>query len=266
MKWQELTAPEFEKAVKETGRVCVVHVGCVEKHFDHLPLGTDYLNADDICARAAEKEPAVVFPSYYFGQINEARPFPGTVAVPAVLALEMLGAVCDEIARNGFSKIIFFNGHGGNRHLLNYFIQAALAERKSYALYLHVWGPSADRQEAWDAILDTKTHGHACECETSVSLAIHPHLVKTDAVAGRKSEPLGRFDHLPERGRVSARWYANHPDHYCGDATTASAEKGEKLLALMVDSLAEYIQGVKADDVVPTILNEFYDRCDDVGK
>ena len=38
MKWEELTAPEFERAVKEIG-VCVLSVGCLEKHFDHLPLG-----------------------------------------------------------------------------------------------------------------------------------------------------------------------------------------------------------------------------------
>jgi len=266
MKWAELTAPEFEKAVKETGGVCVLPVGCVEKHFDHLPLGTDFLNADRICALAAEKEPAVVFPPYYFGQIHEARPFPGTVALPPVLALELLMAVCDEIARNGFRKIVIFNGHGGNRHLLNYLAQAGLAERKPYALYLHAWGPSSDRQEQWDAILETKTHGHACECETSISLANHAHLVKMDAVRGRKSEPLGRFDHMPKRDRITAQWYADHPDHYAGDAAPATAEKGEKLLALIVDSLAEYIRAVKNDEVVRTLLDEFYDRCDQIGK
>ncbi len=266
MRWDELTAPDFAKAVKDAGGVCVMPVGCVEKHFDHLPLGTDFLNADRICTLAAEKEPAVVFPPYYFGQINEARPFPGTVAIPPVLALELLTAVCDEIARNGFRKIIFFNGHGGNQHLLNYFVQTALADRKPYALYIHPWGPSADRQDEWDAILDTKTHGHACECETSVSLVTHPHLVKPDAVGGRAAEPLDRFDHLPKRDRVSVQWFARHPDHYCGDATAATAEKGEKLLALLVDSLAEYIKAVREDRAVLDVLGEFYDKCDEVGK
>ncbi len=54
MKWEELTAPEFEKAVKETG-VCVMAAGCVETHFDHLPLGSDFLNGHKICCLAAEK-------------------------------------------------------------------------------------------------------------------------------------------------------------------------------------------------------------------
>ena len=265
MRWEELTAPDFEKAVKETGGVCVLAAGCLEKHFDHLPLGTDFLNAQKISCLAAEKEPAVVFPPYYFGQIHEARPFPGTVAIPPILTLELLMAVFDEIARNGFHKIVIYNGHGGNKSLLNYACQAGLAKRRPYALYLHEWGPSKDPRDQRNAILETKVHRHACECETSVSLANHPHLVKMEYVRGRKSEPLGRFAHLPPRGRITARWYADHPDHYAGDAAPATAEKGEKLLALMVDSLAEYIRAVKNDKVVLNLLDEFYDRCDEIS-
>ena len=268
MQWEELTAPEFAAAVKDTG-VCVLSVGCLEKHFDHLPLGTDFLNAHKICCLAAEAEPAVVFPPYYFGQINEARCFPGTVAVPASLTLKMLWAVCDEIARNGFRKIIIYNGHGGNTHMLNYACQATLSQRKGYAIFIpagRLWPGLAqqDRQAQWNALLETPVHGHACECETSISLANHPHLVKMDAIAGRKADPLGRLDHIPP-GRVSGRWYSDHPDHYAGDATAATAEKGLKLRQLAVDSLAEYIKAVKNDSAALELLSEFHDRCDGVG-
>jgi len=264
MKWEELTAPDFAKAVKETGGVCLIGAGCVEKHFDHLPLGTDFLNGHKLCSLAAEKEPAVVFPPYYFGQIHEARPFPGTVALDPVLTLQLLMAVCDEIGRNGFRKIIIYNAHGGNTHLLNYACQSCMAERKPYAVYLPDRLCPEARRKAWTDILETKVHGHACECETSISLVNHPHLVKMDYIAGRKTEPLGRYDQIPP-GRIMTRWYSNFPDHYAGDATAATAEKGEKLRQLQVDSLADYIKAVKNDEVVPTLLKEFYDRCDEVG-
>ena len=42
MNWEQLTAPEFAQAVKDT-KVCLLATGCLEKHFDHLPLGTDTL-------------------------------------------------------------------------------------------------------------------------------------------------------------------------------------------------------------------------------
>jgi len=268
MRWEELTGPEFEAAVKGTG-VCLLAAGCVEKHFEHLPLGTDFLNAQALCCLAAEQEPAVVFPPYYFGQIHEARCFPGTVAIPAVLTLQLLMAVCDEIGRNGFRKIIIYNGHGGNTHLLNYLCQATLAERKPYAIFMPS-GPdtallSGRRKQELDALRETPVHGHACECETSISLANHPHLVKLEALRRRKAHPLGRLDHIPP-GRITGRWYSDYPDHYAGDANAADAEKGRKIRQLLVDALAEYIAAVKNDRVALTLLEEFHDRCRQVGK
>jgi creatinine amidohydrolase len=89
MQWEHLTAPDFAKAVQATG-VCVLAMGVIEKHSDHLPLGTDFLNAHRIACLAAEKEPAVVFPPWYFGQIYEARCFSGTLAIEPRLLLELI--------------------------------------------------------------------------------------------------------------------------------------------------------------------------------
>jgi len=235
MKWEDLTAPDFAKAVVDCGRVCVMAVGCVEKHFDHLPLGTDFLNGHKICCMAARIEPAVVFPPYYFGQIHEARCFPGTVALGSTMTLELLRAVCEEIARNGFRKIIIYNAHGGNTAMLQYLLQCTLARRRDYAIYLP-GRLDEDRRKQWQAIVETPVHGHACECETSISLANHPDLVKMDAVGDRRTERLGRLKHL---GPVRQ---------------------------LIVDSLAEYIAAVKNDRVARELLDEFYDRCDGIGK
>ena len=112
MQWENLTAPDFAKAVRMTG-VCVLTFGVLERHSEHLPLGTDYLNAHRIASLAAEQEPAVVFPPFYFGQIYEARCYPGALTLRPELLLELLRAVLDEIGRNGFKKIIIVNAHGG---------------------------------------------------------------------------------------------------------------------------------------------------------
>ena len=78
MQWENLTSPDFATAVRETG-VCILTFGVLERHSEHLPLGTDYLNGHKLACLAAAREPAVVFPPFYFGQIYEARCFPGTV-------------------------------------------------------------------------------------------------------------------------------------------------------------------------------------------
>ncbi|MBQ2931988.1 MAG: creatininase family protein, partial [Clostridia bacterium] len=41
MLWEHLREEEFEDAVKRSGGVCVIPLGCIEKHGQHLPQGTD---------------------------------------------------------------------------------------------------------------------------------------------------------------------------------------------------------------------------------
>ena len=67
MQWEQLTSRAFAAAARETG-VCVIAIGVVERHSEHLPLGTDYLNAHRIACLAADRVPAVVFPPFYFGR------------------------------------------------------------------------------------------------------------------------------------------------------------------------------------------------------
>jgi creatinine amidohydrolase len=67
MQWENLTSNEFAAAVRETG-VCIIPMGVVEKHSDHLPLGTDFLAGHALASLAAERESAVVFPPFYFGR------------------------------------------------------------------------------------------------------------------------------------------------------------------------------------------------------
>ncbi len=266
MQWEELTAPDFAKAVKDTGGVCIISIGSLEKHFDHLPLGTDYMNGHQLCCLAAEAEPVVVFPHYFFGQTQESRCFPGTIALPATMTMELLMATFDEIARNGFTKIIVYNAHGGNWAMLNYICQAQLAERRPYALYMHNhFHPTEQRIKEWRDALKTEVHGHACECETSITLANFPHLVKMAELKGRKTEPLKKFAHL-RPGDMTADWYSDYPDHYAGDATVATIEKGEVLRRLQVESLVNFVRAVKNDTAVHPVMKEFYDRCDELAK
>jgi len=248
---------EFKKAVGRA-RVCLLVAGVIEKHGDHLPLGTDFLIGHKIACLAAEKEPAVVWPPFYFGQIYEASCFPGTITLKPTLLLELFQEVFDAIGRNGFKKIIVYNAHGGNGHLLPFLAQCGLWERKRYSLYLPpLMFLTADRKKTWQETCETKLHGHACECETSISLANHPDLVKMDRVPKTAATAMNRMKDLGSTF-TGVRWYSDYPDHYAGDAKCATKEKGLILRDLLVDSLAEYIADVKADRVVPQLEADFF--------
>lgn len=260
MQWENLTSSGFARAVRETG-VCVISMGVLEKHGEHMPLGTDVFNAHKIVCLAAEKEPAVVFPQFYFGQIYEARCFPGTLTLKPTLLFDVIQGVFDEIGRNGFKKIIIYNGHGGNAFLLPFLTQCSLWEEKPYHLYL-LKGLTKERHEQFQAILETP-EGHACESETSQMLANHPELVHMDLIPAEPALPLNRMAHLPGTHN-GIGWYAHYPDHYAGDARSSTREKGRALRQLEVDNLVEFIAAVKADTAVPALTREFFQRSEDV--
>jgi creatinine amidohydrolase len=258
MQWEHLTADDFAQAVRDTG-VCVLSMGVLERHSAHLPLGTDYLNAHRIACLAAEREPAVVFPPFYFGQIYEARCFPGTVTLPPAVLMQVLEGVMQEIARNGFAKIVLYSGHGGNKQLVDVLAQFTLAERKPYTLYVYKRHQPDAIEATWQAVCETRHHGHACECETSISLANYPDLVRMERVPQVPALPLRRLDHL--QGSFSGiSWYADYPEHYAGDARSASAQKGMALREAVVADLAAFIAAVRADPHTPALEDEFHNR------
>ncbi|MCS7060330.1 MAG: creatininase family protein [Anaerolineae bacterium] len=258
MQWENLTASDFAAAVQETG-VCVLALGVLEQHSEHLPLGTDMLVAHRIACLAAAREPAIVFPPFYFGQIYEAQAFPGAIALRSDILLSLLHNVLDEIGRNGFRKIILYNGHGGNHHLLRFLAQCSLAEPKPYSVYVYTGELNAEERARWQSVLETSHHGHACGCETSLVLAGFPDLVHLERVPAQPADPLQRMSHLPD-AYAGIWWYADYPTHYAGDARPASAEKGRVLEEISVSALARFIAAVKADDVVPALEREFFSR------
>ena len=172
-KMEKLSAPEFIKAVEKSSKTIILPIGVFEKHGPHMPLGTDLYTAREIALRAAEKEYTVVFPWYYFSQINEARHQPGTIAYSPEIIWKVLQETLNELSRNGFKKIIIINGHGGNNAFLNYFGMAQLSEKRDYALYW--FQPSYDPEVIKKAEALTqhdKYDQHAGNRETSIVEAL----------------------------------------------------------------------------------------------
>jgi len=263
MLWMDLTSERFPDAVKQADGLCLLPFGVIERHGPHLPLGTDQIDVDAVAAAAAEVEPAVVFPPYIFGKIFTAQHYPGTIALSRKLLMPLLEAVCDEIARNGFRKILIVNGHGGNRDPIAFFLRTLLDEPRDYTVYgTEYWELDGEPAEQWAEMRDTDFGGHADEMETSLMLHVRPDLVHMEDLTGPEDGVArGQAKHLAGIHH-SLRWYADHPTHYAGDAHTASAEKGKFLFDAMVEKLARQMRTIKADEVVPELLQGFYEKSD----
>jgi creatinine amidohydrolase len=257
-KFEELTAPDFINAVSNSSKTCLIPMGVFEKHGAHLPLGTDLFIARELALRAAEKEYTVVYPWYYFSQINEAKHQPGTIAYSPELIWKMLQETLNELSRNGFKKIIIVNGHGGNNAFLNYFGMAQLSERRKYSLY--VFQPENDQEALKIAETIAKSDtidSHAGFSETSMMKAIKPELVHTERADQQSGANLDRINQL-KHIYSGIWWYASFPNHYGGNGTYATARAGEYLFNSQVNQLIETIRSVKDDKMVPTLQDQFY--------
>lgn len=268
MRWDELTSDQFPAAVERVQGVCLLPTSCIERHARHLPLGTDYFIGRELCRRAAGLEPAIIFPEFIFTQILEARHCAGTVAIDLDLSLRLLDNVCREIARNGLRKIVLVNSHGGNYHLLHFFAQSQLAQPRDYVVYLWEQVLSPEDEAGLQAQWESKVDGHAGESETGEMLAVRPELVDRAALrADGEGNPLGRLQALREAGLYTgAWWYADHPTHYRGDGTVATAEKGLREFDSYARALARAIRVVKEDGETMRLQQEFYDASKAPGR
>jgi creatinine amidohydrolase len=254
--WEELTAADFVTAIHQAQGVCLLPFGILEKHGPHLPLGTDLINARWVALHGAAEEYAVVFPPYYFGQIDEARHEPGTVAYSRHMQLDLLQETTDEMGRNGCRKVLIVNGHGGNLELLPYFAQTELQEPHDYVVYVYWWG--GGHNGAGRPQQQTTMDMHAGESETSHTLVTRPDLVHQDR-AGQESGADQARVHLPPNVYTGIWWYARFPNHYSGDGSKATLALGEYDMKAWVSDLAVAIRAVKADDESLKLQNQFYE-------
>ena len=257
VKFEDLTTPEFVKAVDISEGVCILPFGILEKHGPHMPLGTDLIICRDISIKAAKQEYCVIFPEYYFGQISEAKHQPGTIAYSPELVYQLLQETCDELARNGLKKIIIVNGHGGNRHFIHYFCQTQLASKKDYAVvfFMPTRDPKVAQQGA--ALKESVEDGHAGESETSEVLVSRPDLIHQERAKDQSGENLNRLSNIPALG-TGIWWYARYPNHYSGDGSYAKKEIGDLLINDSVDQLVKLIRIVKEDKTILDLQNRFF--------
>jgi len=253
--WEELTGPDFIQAVHQAQGVCLLPFGILEKHGAHLPLGTDLINVRFVTEKAAQQNYAIQFPAYYFGQIAEARQQPGTIAYSLHIQLDLLQETTDEMARNGCSKIIIVNGHGGNEHLLPFFAQQQLQTPHDYVVYIYRW--EAPEHSPDRPYKPGPTDYHGGEAETSHTMIAAPGLVHMDRAPQESGADQARL-HLPEGFYTGIWWYASYPNHYSGDATLASKALGEYDTKAEVAAIADVIRAVKADQESARLQQQFF--------
>ena len=279
MFWENLREEEFENAIEESKGVCVLPVGCLEQHGQHLPVGTDVIHITGIAKLAAEKEPFCIFPTMYFGEKTGAGEFKGTVIFSSSLRQQILKETCSEIARNGFKKILIYNGHGGNQTMISEFSRSVLYEKTDYMVYDYSLGSDfatpkkllgenygyltkEDKEVLKEYVTQKKRFGHACFIETGWVYGVRPETVRLDKADAESGQSVHRFDKFAElRINSPYAWMADYPNSYAGDMHEGMNERiARAMVEFSVDKLCEVVRFLKNETISDTYKKEWLEK------
>jgi len=229
MRWDQVAQRIRDSAV------AILPIGAAAKqHGFHLPLNTDRIQAEWFAGKIAEKIDALIWPTLTYGHYPAFVEYAGSSSLSVSTFEALVREIAAGILGNGCRKLVVLNT--GISTLAP--VDRALA-RLDVGRAKHLWIHGGPRYPRAAKALVEQTHGsHADELETSLMLAIAPHLVdmtRAEASPALKQETPGALT----PSDPSSPNYSRSGSY--GDPTRASAAKGEALLAAMLDDLNEHV-------------------------
>ncbi len=253
--WTAIHWPDIAK--QDAARwIAVLPLAATEQHGPHLPLRTDVLIAQAYLERVREllpgHVPATFLPVEEVGISTEHTDYPGTLTLSADAALKSWMAIGESVVGAGIKKLVIVSSHGGNSAAMTIVAQELRARHRVLAVST-AWS----RFGAPDGVFSDSElrHGiHGGGVETSIMLARYPNDVCREAVANFVPASIAieqQYRWLSTRRPAVLAWQAQdlHPSGAAGDATSASAEKGELLLDHGARAFCELLAEVDDFDV-----------------
>lgn len=230
--WAECTRAQLRGLLPDA--LVIMPVGAVEQHGPHLPTGTDSLVVGAVVRAAvdgaASRSPRdlIEAPSLTMGASDHHLPFGGTLSLTAEVMTAALLDLARSVAGSGGTRLLFVNGHGGNRGPCHTAAMAASTRHEISVGYLDYW-------ELLPPISGVNVPGHAGAFETSLVMHLRPDL----------ATPLARPDPPPTPSvpdvvlhrQLSWAEFDGHTD----DPAGADAPAGRDWYEHIVANLAERI-------------------------
>jgi creatinine amidohydrolase len=253
--WTAIHWPDVTK--QDAARwIAVLPLAATEQHGPHLPLRTDVLIAEAYLARVREllpdNIPATFLPVEEIGISTEHTDYPGTRTLSAEAALKTWRAIGESVVRAGIKKLVMVSSHGGNSAAMTIVAQDLRAQHGLLAVTT-AWSRFGAPEGLFTA--EELRHGiHGGAVETSIMLARYPNEVRKGAIANFVPASIAmekQYRWLSTHRPAPFAWQAQdlHPSGAAGDATQASAEKGELLLDQGARAFCDLLADVDNFDV-----------------
>ena len=215
-----------------------------KEHGPHLPMNADRVFMSHLLDVAIAEHDVIVAPPVLYGWFPAFRDFPGTeVRDPAVFVAYMR-EVAESLVRSGAQRVLFLNTGIDKATGLPISIAAREIRAETGVPTLVVnWGDL--ETEALNDIQEQLAGGHSDEMETSINLFLQPELVDMDKAVTDYGErpPKDYGGYLPGVLSNDPQDPNYAPSGIFGDATLATAEKGEAALEIMIAEWHRILDG-----------------------
>lgn len=245
----ELTWTEYQARIQAENPFVLLPIGALEQHGPHLPMGTDHLVPYAISRAVAAEIRGIVAPPFNYGYKSQPRMgggnhFCGTTSIDGHTLSLLLRDVLLEFIRHGVKRIAVIDGHYENMMFLTEGIDLALREARRDG----VTDVRVVRLEYWDFTTEATLNKvfpegfpgyaleHAAVMETSMSLHLHPHLVRLDKIPEDPPAEFPAFDVFPYNLTQIP------PSGVLSPAKDANAEKGKLLFDEYVERISAALQ------------------------
>ena len=253
--WNAISWPQVS-AGDAARWIAVLPLAATEQHGPHLPLETDVMIGEAYLAKLQQLLPPALpvsfLPIQKIGISTEHTDFPGTQTLSTEAALKQWMALGESVARRGIKKLVMVTSHGGNSAAMMLVAQDLRAKHGMLAVTTS-WSRFGTPPGLFSD--DELRHGiHGGAVETSIMLARYPDQVRQQAIANFVPSSIAmeaRYRWLSTHRPAPLAWQAQdlHPSGAAGDATQASAEKGERVLDHGAKAFCELLEDVDRFDV-----------------
>lgn len=237
--------------------VILLPMGSQEDQGPHAPMG-DYLLAEKVAELAALRATAAGTPTYVapvlpFGGADWFGPMPGGIAISQATLTAVITDMVASLHRNGLTRLVVINGHGGNVGPIAEVARTVWLEKKLVLPSLYLWRigyallpgiVGADKARA--------VSGHGADPLTSIGLHLFPDLIRRDLVPPAKPLKRDPVLDLPLTALGTASFDGaevampmEYDDTYNagvagGDPRLSSAETGAALVEKLTDICARF--------------------------
>nr|WP_305123231.1 creatininase family protein [Roseomonas sp. GC11] len=237
--------------------IILLPMGSHEDQGPHAPMG-DYLLAEKVAELAAIRAteagtPTYVAPVLPFGGADWFGPMIGGIAISQATLTQVISDMVESLHRNGLTRLIVINGHGGNVGPIAEVARRLYIDRKIVLPSLYLWKISYGLLPGLIGAEKAKAvSGHGADPLTSIGLHLFPELIREDLIPEGKPLKNDSLLGLPYTGLGTASFQGaevglpmEYDDTYHqgvgrGDPKLCSAETGALLVEKLTGIVADF--------------------------